>query len=97
MIVPRTLRLPAERSLFLFGPRQTGKSTLIAETYARPSCLFYDLLNSEDFRRLSARPETLRREILAAAELKEVKHVIVDCIASMKKEYKPNEEDTYHT
>lgn len=79
MKVHRTLKLPHDRSLFLFGPRQTGKSTLISDTFGSgPGCLIYDFLDSEDFRRLAASPETLRGEVLAAAEIGQVNQVVLD-------------------
>ncbi len=46
-------------SLFLFGPRQTGKSTLLRTLF--PQATFYDLLEADTFRELSAAPE-LRRD-----------------------------------
>jgi predicted AAA+ superfamily ATPase len=48
------------KSIFLFGPRQTGKSTLVHE--ALPDAAFYDLLEADTFRELSARPEYLRSD-----------------------------------
>ncbi len=56
------LRLFAkERSLFLLGPRQTGKSTLLRHLF--PDALYIDLLTSEVFRQFSSAPETLRHAI----------------------------------
>jgi predicted AAA+ superfamily ATPase len=49
------------KSIFLFGPRQTGKSTLVHETL--PDAAFYDLLEADTFRELSARPEYLRQTL----------------------------------
>ncbi len=49
------------KSVFLFGPRQTGKSTLVRETF--PEAAFYDLLEADTFRELSARPEYLRQTL----------------------------------
>ena len=47
------------------GPRQTGKSTLLRQTYK--DALWVDLLNSEEFRKYLAHPEFLREEIEATA------------------------------
>jgi hypothetical protein len=55
--VPRT-------SFFLFGPRGTGKTTWIRETF--PSALFVNLLNPQTFREYSARPERLADLVGAA-------------------------------
>ncbi len=49
-----------EHSCFLWGPRQTGKSTLLRERF--PDAPYYDLLLAAEFRRLSARPGLLREE-----------------------------------
>ena len=61
----RKLALPeaGTESFFLWGPRQTGKSTLLRRTY--PAARWIDLLKSEEFRRYVARPESLREEIQA--------------------------------
>jgi predicted AAA+ superfamily ATPase len=53
--------LVSQRSLFLFGPRQTGKSTLLRRTF--PGARFVDLLEADTFRQLSAYPETLRQSL----------------------------------
>ncbi len=59
---PRTIDfspyLP-HKSLFLLGPRQTGKSTLLRHRY--PDAYYIDLLASEEFRAFSHRPERLRQ------------------------------------
>ncbi len=59
----RALVLPASgtETFFLWGPRQTGKSTLLRATY--PDALWLDLLRSEQFRRYTERPESLREEV----------------------------------
>jgi uncharacterized protein len=49
------------RSLFLFGARQTGKSTLLH--YRFPDARFVDLLAADTFRELSAAPERLRQSL----------------------------------
>jgi len=54
-------RLLAQRSLFLFGPRQTGKSTLVRATF--PDARYFDLLEADTFRELSARPEYMRQTL----------------------------------
>lgn len=59
----RTLDLPKLleiKSFFLFGPRQTGKSTLIARQL--PDAQVYDLLDAEVFGRLLRRPRLLEEE-----------------------------------
>ena len=46
------------KSLFLLGPRQTGKSTLLRHDF--PDALYIDLLANEVFRQFAAAPERLR-------------------------------------
>jgi len=50
-------------SLFLWGARQTGKSTLLKTLF--PDALWFDLLISSDYKRLSAKPDILRETVLA--------------------------------
>ena len=61
----RKLALPSngESTFFLWGPRQTGKSTLLKQSF--PQALWIDLLKPEEFRRYSERPELLREEVRA--------------------------------
>jgi predicted AAA+ superfamily ATPase len=68
--------LLAHRSLFLFGPRQTGKSTLLRTTF--PEASYWDLLEADTFRELSARPESLRQSLTQAQTL-----VIIDEIQKL--------------
>ncbi|OHB77554.1 MAG: hypothetical protein A2Z34_05880 [Planctomycetes bacterium RBG_16_59_8] len=61
--IERLLRLPeilGTKSCFLFGPRQTGKSSLIRHTLS--SYRTYNLLNSETYLKLSRAPGRLREE-----------------------------------
>ncbi len=54
---------PPNQSFFLFGPRGTGKSTLVKRTFEQ--ALYLDLLDPEVFRIYSANPERLRERLLA--------------------------------
>ena len=62
---PRALVLPppGTETFFLWGPRQTGKSTLLRERYQGGRWI--DLLKADEFRRYVGRPELLRQELLA--------------------------------
>lgn len=53
--------LVRHRSLFLLGPRQTGKSTLLRQVF--PDARHIDLLEADTYRELSTRPETLRQTL----------------------------------
>ena len=58
--------LLARKSFFLFGPRATGKSTLIRQQLARDATVI-DLLDSRNYLRLASRPHELE-EICAAGK-----------------------------
>jgi predicted AAA+ superfamily ATPase len=72
---PRLLKLPNQRSFFLFGARNTGKSTLIRERYAQSS-LFIDLLTKAIEARFSRNPDELHEIVMGLPE--ETTHVIID-------------------
>jgi predicted AAA+ superfamily ATPase len=75
-MIKRTIRLPKKHSFFIFGPRQTGKSTLLRAAFPEGNVLYYDLLKSEEYLRLTARPGLFREEVVACD--KKITHVIVD-------------------
>lgn len=52
-----------QESIFFWGARQTGKSTLLKTLF--PNALWFDLLLSNEYERLSKKPELLRETILA--------------------------------
>src|SRR5688500_13806425 len=54
----------AHKSLFLLGPRQSGKSTLLRLRY--PTALYIDLLANDVFRDLSRYPESLGERVASA-------------------------------
>jgi predicted AAA+ superfamily ATPase len=68
----RTLRLrePGTETFFLWGPRQTGKTTLLRASY--PDALWIDLLKAEQYRRYLQNPELLRGELLERASVRQV-------------------------
>lgn len=55
-LIQRSFQKP-NQSFFLFGPRGTGKSTLVRQSFK--DALWVDLLNPETLRSYSARPERL--------------------------------------
>lgn len=76
----RILNLPLSTSetCFLWGPRQTGKSTLLKTIY--PDAQRYDLLLSDQYQRLLLQPSLIREECLAI-DLKgenQISPIIVD-------------------
>lgn len=71
---PRALKLTkkvAQKSHFLFGARQTGKSTLLRNLF--PDALYVNLLAADTFRLLSSNPESLRQSLTPHQKL-----VIID-------------------
>jgi uncharacterized protein len=71
---PRSVALPAAgvESFFLWGPRQSGKTTLLRARY--PAARWIDLLKSEEYRRYLDQPELLRQELRAEP----AEHVVID-------------------
>jgi predicted AAA+ superfamily ATPase len=63
-MIQRQLELPAPgtETFFLWGPRQTGKSTLMKIKY--PDSFWIDLLKAEEYRRYLSHPEWLRGELI---------------------------------
>lgn len=55
-----------EESMFLWGPRQTGKSTLLKQLF--PDAPYYDLLKSEVYALYKMKPSRLRDECLMMEE-----------------------------
>jgi len=77
MIIKRMVNLPGTRSFFLFGPRLTGKSTLLKTNYStRKEVLYIDLLDTTDLMRYLRDTAAFYREIKAAQ--KETPIIIVD-------------------
>jgi len=68
----RSLALPppGTETLFLWGPRQTGKTTLLRERY--PEAFWVDLLKADEYRRYIQHPERLREELAAAPAVRQV-------------------------
>jgi predicted AAA+ superfamily ATPase len=62
----RQLNVSKANSFFLFGPRGTGKSTLISGLFSPSEALVLNLLQTELLATLQARPEELERLALGA-------------------------------
>jgi predicted AAA+ superfamily ATPase len=65
-----TLPPPGTVTFFLWGPRQTGKTTLLRATY--PDALWVDLLKADEFRRYLQNPESLREGLEARSSIRQV-------------------------
>ncbi|MCF8053032.1 MAG: DUF4143 domain-containing protein [Desulfobacterales bacterium] len=62
-MISRVIKLPdpGTETFFLWGPRQTGKTTLLRSAY--PQAIWIDLLKAEEYRRYLGNPEYLRQEM----------------------------------
>ncbi len=60
----QNLNLSSQETCFLWGPRQTGKSTLLRALF--PHSIRFDLLLSTEYQRLLRRPNIIREQCLAA-------------------------------
>jgi predicted AAA+ superfamily ATPase len=58
------LKLSSTETCFFWGPRQTGKSTLLNVLF--PKAMRFDLLLSTEYQRLLLKPSLIREEYLAA-------------------------------
>lgn len=70
------LKIPRHQSAFLWGARKTGKSTFLHHHFH--ASIWYDLLKTDELRRLIAAPHLLREELLAASKESLQHPVIID-------------------
>jgi len=75
-MVQRQLKLPLNKSLFLFGPRQVGKSTLLRTLFCQQHSYFYNLLDTDLYLRLVARPALLTEEVNRLDPC--ISHIVID-------------------
>jgi predicted AAA+ superfamily ATPase len=73
-MIPRSIRLPKSKSFFLFGPRGTGKSTLLRAVY--PEAPVLDLLREADYQEFLRNPSRL--EAWADAHVRSRQPLIID-------------------
>ena len=75
----RQLTLPkaGRETFFLWGPRQTGKSTLLKRAY--PDGRWIDLLRNREFRRYATHPDLLSQEC-EAAQADPARQIVIDGI-----------------
>lgn len=82
-MIKRLQLLSQKQSLFVFGPRGVGKSTLLRELFPTSSALYLDLLNPDIEDRLIKNPGDLIGMVKALP--REVTHVIIDEIQKAPK------------
>jgi predicted AAA+ superfamily ATPase len=76
-MINRICNLPDSQSFFLFGPRQTGKSTLVDLIFTG-NVWKIDLLMTDQFLRYSKYPDLMRREALEKIEREGIGRIIID-------------------
>jgi uncharacterized protein len=70
------LELPLRQSAFLWGPRKTGKSTFLKDTF--PLSLTYDFLKTDLALEFTKRPSLLREQLLAKDAAALAQPIILD-------------------
>lgn len=75
-MIERLLQLPEDKHFFLFGARNTGKSTLLESRYSRQKTLFIDLLDEEELIRFTRDSRALGQIIQALPGT--ISHVVLD-------------------
>lgn len=76
-MISRLIPIPQRHSFFLFGPRQTGKSTLIRSILPKKSWSI-DLLEADTYLRFLKNPSDFRLEALHQIEKNDVNTIFVD-------------------
>lgn len=82
-IINRKLKLRMDESVLLFGPRGTGKSTLLSRYFSEENALWLDLLKASVEEKYTRNPDTLIAEVSALPAKKT--HVIIDEIQKIPK------------
>jgi len=70
------IKMPPKQSIFLWGARQTGKTSYLKLNYK--NSIFYNLLDTKELIRFSQAPYLIREEILAASPEQLQYPVIID-------------------
>ncbi len=71
-----TIDLPTKQSAFLWGPRKTGKTTLLREKFS--NSIFVDFLRTDTFLEYTKAPFLLREHLLVKSEQAKKYPVILD-------------------
>ncbi len=75
-MLQRLIQLTDNHHFFLFGARNTGKSTLLAKRFPETSTAWFDLLDTDLERQLTIRPDNLFDMVQALPN--QITHVIID-------------------
>ena len=76
-MLKRQIKLPKNKSFFLFGPRQVGKSTLIDQAYTKHLWKI-DLLLNDVFFQYSKNVSLFRREAIEKIKNEKIKIIFID-------------------
>jgi predicted AAA+ superfamily ATPase len=79
----RKLQLPPDQNIILFGARNTGKSTLLRNSFPVDRCFWIDLLHYENEMKYLKNPSVLISEVTALNE--SITHVVIDEIQKVPK------------
>lgn len=79
----RKLQLPLNQNIILFGARNTGKSTLLKNTFPKEKCFWIDLLNYDSELKYMKNPSALISEVQSLED--HISHVIIDEIQKVPK------------
>ena len=77
-MISRLLTIHDIRSFFLFGPRQSGKTTLIENIIDRQKTLSINLFLTSEYTRLIAEPVAFERELDAAIKNQRITTIFID-------------------
>ncbi len=75
-MIARELSIPTNRDFFLFGPRQTGKTSLIERKFNPDSIFPINLFDNETYLRYLGHPQILSQEINALSP--QITHIFID-------------------
>lgn len=79
----RLRKLPKKHSFFLFGPRGTGKTTLLKALFEPQKCLHIDLLEAKTEDLFFRNPDELYKIVKAQSE--ETTHILIDEVQKIPK------------
>lgn len=79
----RLLTLPKAQHFFLFGARNTGKSTLLRQCFDQKTSRYIDLLNSREEDHYRKDPHILVNEVMALPN--DIRHIIIDEVQKIPK------------
>lgn len=83
MLINRQIKLPSDQNFFLFGPRGTGKSTLLQQIFPQETTLWIDLLDPIKEEYYTRSPADLAAQVIALNP--NITHIVIDEIQKIPK------------